>query len=53
MGDAHFEVSAYGDLDCDGVYSTFRFTGQGDPDSRHDDCVLRTTPVFSVFNEGE
>ena len=53
LGDARFEVSAYGDLDCDGVYSTFRFAGKGDPDSKHDDCVLRTTPEFTAINEGE
>ena len=53
LGDARFEVSAYGDLDCDGVFSTFRFVGKGDAGSRHDDCILRTTPVFSVINEGE
>lgn len=53
LGEARFEVSAYGDLDCDGVYSTFRFVGVGDPDSRQQDCVLRTTPVFTVINEGE
>lgn len=53
LGAAQMEVSAYGDLDCDGVFSTFRFTARGDPDARHDDCVLRSTPVFSVTNEGE
>jgi hypothetical protein len=53
MKDARFEVSAYGDLDCDGVFSTFRFVGVGDPNARTDNCLLETVPVFSVDNEGE
>jgi hypothetical protein len=47
MGDARYVVSAYGDLDCDGQMSTFRFVGKGDPASRADDCILTTRPVFT------
>jgi len=53
MKAARFVVSAYGDLDCDGVFSTFRFVGAGDPNAQPDDCVLKTVPAFSVENEGE
>ncbi len=53
FGDARFVVSAYSDLDCDGVISTFRFEGKGDPNARPDDCVLKTTPTYTATNAGE
>lgn len=53
FGDAKFTVSAYADLDCDGIISTYRFVGTGDPNAKKDDCVLRTTPVFMQDNAGE
>ena len=46
LGDARFTVSAYGDLDCDGEYSTFRFVGQGDARSTPTDCMLGVAPRF-------
>ncbi len=48
LADANFVVEAFGDLDCDGTISTFRFVGRGDPEARPDDCVLRTHPVFET-----
>ncbi len=53
FGDAAFTVSAYADLDCDGVISTYRFVGKGDPDASPDNCVLKTTPIFTSENAGE
>ena len=53
FGDARFVISAYADLDCDGVISTYRFSGKGDPNATKDNCVLKTTPEFFQENAGE
>jgi hypothetical protein len=53
MADARMTASAYADLDCDGVYSTFRFTMHGDRDARTDDCVLTGEPVFAAVQPDE
>jgi len=53
LADAQFVVEAYGDLDCDGVISTFRFVGHGDPKARADDCVLTTQPIFESVDPDE
>lgn len=53
LGDARYTVSAFADLDCDGVISTFSFVGHGDPNARSNDCVLRTTPTFTASAEGK
>lgn len=53
MGAATLEVSAYGDQDCDGVYSTFRFTAKGSDAAKADDCVLTDPPQFQAFQPGE
>jgi hypothetical protein len=39
--DASFTVTAHGDLDCDGVSSTFQRMGFGDPQAGAGDCRLR------------
>jgi len=53
LGAATFTVSAYGDLDCDGVYSTFRYTGRASAQSKPDDCLLTEAPTFEVIDAGE
>ncbi len=53
LGDSRFTATAYGDLDCDGIYSTFRFTGRGSAQSKLDDCILTDTPTFEAVNPGE
>ncbi len=53
LGAATFTVSAYGDLDCDGEYSTFRYTGRASALSKPDDCLITEAPVFEAFNAGE
>ena len=53
LANATLEVSAYGDADCDGHFSTFRFTHQGDPSVRLDNCVLNTQPNFVAIDPGE
>lgn len=49
--DAQFTASAYGDLDCDGVWSTFQRVGTGTVDDG--DCSLDGNPSFYVENETE
>ena len=53
LGAARYTVSAYGDADCDGVYSTFRYTGQGGAASRPDDCIITEAPEFVAINPDE
>lgn len=53
MAAANFEVSAYGDQDCDGVYSTFRYVGKGSSQAKADDCILTDTARFEAFQPGE
>lgn len=53
MGAATLEVTAYGDQDCDGVYSTFRFTARGSDQAKSDDCILTDPPQFEAINPGE
>lgn len=35
---AKYTVTAYGDLDCDGTWSTFQLVGQGDPNATGANC---------------
>lgn len=53
MAHAEFTVSAFGDLDGDGVFSTFRYIGHGSAQSRADDCVITETPRFEAIAAGE
>ena len=53
LGQAEFTLSAYGDLDCDGHYSTFRFVGHGDAHSSAQECLLGQAPVFSAVDADE
>ena len=53
LADATLEVSAYGDADCDGHYSTFRFTHHGDSAARLDNCVLNNQPEFVAIDPQE
>lgn len=53
FGDARYEISAYGDLDCDGVASTFRFVGVGDAAATPSNCVLHTRPQLQVIDPQE
>jgi hypothetical protein len=53
MADARFAVSAYGDLDGDGVFSTFRYTGKGSAQSTATDCILTDSPAFEAVAPAE
>ena len=53
FADAHYTVTAVGDLDCDGVYATYTYEGVGDPDATAQNCVLKTHPTFKATNPGE
>ncbi len=53
FADAKYQISAYADIDCDGVFSTFRMVGQGDPQAKADDCVLKTRPTFEFHRADE
>jgi len=50
---AKFAVSAYADLDCDGVMSTFQRLGFADPAMTDGDCALQGQAAFYVENETE
>ena len=51
--DAAFTISAYGDLDCDGIWSTFQRTGHGTPGSADGDCEIERAPGLFIDNEVE
>ena len=51
--EAQFTASAYGDLDCDGVMSTFQRMGFGDPGSTMAECSLQGSAAFYVEQETE
>lgn len=53
FGAARMTATAYGDLDCDGIRSTFRFRLKGDARARPDDCVLDVEPEFEATGVGE
>lgn len=53
FGAAGYTISAYADLDCDGVVSTFRLLGTGDANAKADDCVLHTTPELLIVQPDE
>ena len=53
FADARYTITAIGDLDCDGVYSTYIYEGRGDPAATADNCVLNTRPSFRAINIGE
>jgi len=50
---ARFTASAYADLDCDQVQSTFQRLGYGDPKATRSECALRGSAAFYVENETE
>ena len=51
--DAEFTASAYADLDCDGVMSTFQRKGFGDPNSGPGECSMQGAPALFINNETE
>lgn len=53
LADARYTITAWGDLDCDGELSTFRFEGRGDPRATEDNCLLGTRPAFTQVGVGE
>ena len=53
LGDAKFTASAYADLDCDGVYSTFQRIGFGDPEATRAECSVQGSAAFYVEQETE
>lgn len=53
LGEARFTLSAYGDVDCDGEFSTFRFVGRGDPKSSATECILTEAAQFEAIQPDE
>jgi hypothetical protein len=41
-GAAQFTATAYGDLDCDGEWSTFELHGKAEPTSKGAECDMAT-----------
>ena len=50
---ATFTASAYGDLDCDGIQSTFQRAAFGDPQATLGECSVVGSPAFFVDQETE
>ena len=53
LSDARMTATAYGDLDCDGVWSTFQKLAFGDPQAPRSECSIRGAAAFYVENETE
>ena len=53
LSDARMTATAYGDLDCDGVWSTFQKLAFGDPQATRSECSIRGAAAFYVENETE
>jgi hypothetical protein len=51
--DARFTASAYADLDCDGIFSTFERFGFGDESSTSAECVIKGSAAFYQDKETE
>ena len=51
--EAQFTAMANGDLDCDGVYSTFQRYGQGDPEAQDNECAIRGGAAVYTEQETE
>jgi len=49
--DAEFVATAYGDLDCDGIRSTFQRSGRGE--EVHGECYVLSAAALFVQNETE
>jgi len=50
---AKFTTSAFGDLDCDAIQSTFQRIGWGDPQANYAECAMYGSPAFFVDSETE
>jgi hypothetical protein len=50
---ARFTASAYADLDCDGIFSTFERHGFGDESSTSAECVIKGSAAFYQDKETE
>ena len=53
LKDAKFTATAYADLDCDTIQSTFQRLGFGDPGATNAECALQGSAAFYVENETE
>ncbi len=53
LSDAKMTATAYGDLDCDGVWSTFQKLSFGDPEASRAECAIQAAPAFYVEKETE
>ena len=51
--EAQFTATAYGDLDCDGILSTFQRSGTGDPNASVAECGLGPSSALFIDNEEE
>ena len=49
---AQYTATAYGDLDCDGTWSTFQLVGRADPTTTRAECQVGTGAIFRD-NENE
>jgi prepilin-type N-terminal cleavage/methylation domain-containing protein len=53
LNTANFDGQANADLDCDGVRSTFRRMGFGDPKATNAECAIQGSAAFFVDGETE
>jgi len=53
LADAEFTTTARGDLDCDGVKSTFERYGHGDAKATYGECSMESAPAIFSNNETE
>jgi prepilin-type N-terminal cleavage/methylation domain-containing protein len=53
LSNARFTATAYADLDCDVLQSTFQRLGYGDSTATRAECSLRGSAAFYVENETE
>lgn len=53
LGAAKFTASAYADLDCDGIMSTFQKLGYGDPAATNAECSMQGASAYYKEKETE
>lgn len=51
--EAQFTATAYGDLDCDGIWSTFQRYGKGDPYATMGECSVVSAAALFTYQETE
>ena len=53
LADAEFTTTAFADLDCDGIQSTFERYGHGDANATYGECSMESAPAIFSNNETE